>query len=130
VPYDENGAVLKELCRYLGITTNNVAEYEGLLMGLEAAIELGGKTVRIQSDSELMVRQLNGHYRVKNKRLKQLHQRALDLLHRLQTYHIIHIRREANQKADYLANQGIEQALKGTGGAGCLPRSKAQAIHR
>ena len=67
---DENGNVVKELSRYLGHTTNNVAEYEGLLMGLETLLELGKKRIRVQSDSQLLVRQLNGEYRVKDEKLK------------------------------------------------------------
>jgi ribonuclease HI len=67
--YDETGAVVKKLSRYLGQATNNVAEYEGLLMGLEALIQLGRKRIVVQSDSQLLVRQLNGQYRVKDEKL-------------------------------------------------------------
>jgi len=63
---DENGTVVKELSRHLGQATNNVAEYEALLMGLEALLQLGRKTIIVQSDSELLVRQLNDQYRVKD----------------------------------------------------------------
>src|SRR5205809_811694 len=69
---DESGAVIKEVSRYLGRTTNNVAEYEALLLGLEALIDSGKKAIRIQSDSQLLVRQLNGEYRVKDEKLKRL----------------------------------------------------------
>jgi ribonuclease HI len=62
---DETGAVVKELSRYLGRTTNNVAEYEGLIMGLEELVRLRRKKILVQSDSQLLVRQLNGEYRVK-----------------------------------------------------------------
>ena len=77
---DENGAVVKELSRYLGHATNNVAEYEGLLMGLEALRELDKKRVRVQSDSQLLVRQLNGEYRVRNEKLRALFQKVVALL--------------------------------------------------
>jgi ribonuclease HI len=110
VVLDETGAVLKELSRSLGIATNNVAEYQGLLLGLEAVLELGGKRLCVQSDSELLVRQLNGIYRVKNRNLKVLHHKALGLLRRLEAYRITHVPREQNRRADQLANQGIDQA--------------------
>lgn len=107
---DESGAVVKELSRYLGCTTNNVAEYEGLLMGLEALIQLGRKKIRVQSDSQLLVRQLNGEYRVKDEKLKVLYQRAMSLLRQFESYRILHVYREMNKVADQLANRGIDEA--------------------
>jgi ribonuclease HI len=107
---DENGNVVKELSRYLGRTTNNVAEYEGLLMGLEALIELGRKNIRVQSDSQLLVRQINGEYRVKDEKLKVLYQRAVALLRQFDSYRILHVYREMNRLADRLANRGIDEA--------------------
>jgi ribonuclease HI len=112
VIYNENGAVLKELCRYLGHATNNVAEYEGLLMGLEALVALGQKSVVVQSDSQLLVRQLNGEYRVKDEKLKALYERALALLRRFDSYRILHVPREMNKLADRLANRAIDEAIK------------------
>jgi len=109
---DESGAVVKELSRYLGRTTNNVAEYEGLLMGLDAILQLGRKKIRVQSDSQLLVRQLNGEYRVKDEKLKLLYQRALALLRQFDTYRILHVYREMNKIADRLANRGIDDAAK------------------
>jgi len=111
---DENGVVVKQMSRYLGRTTNNVAEYEALLMGLEALLELGQKHVVVQSDSQLMVRQLNGEYRVKDEKLKVLFERAKHLLRRLGSYRILHVRREMNKLADRLANRGIDRAIKTT----------------
>ena len=110
VIFDDTGATLKELCRYLGRVTNNVAEYEGLLMGLEEVLRMGGKRLRVESDSELLVRQLNGVYRVRHEKLAQLHRRAQELLRRLDGYRIIHVRREFNRIADRLANQAIDEA--------------------
>ena len=107
---DAQGAVVKELSRYLGRTTNNVAEYEGLLMGLRALLELGSKHMVVQSDSQLMVRQLNGEYRVKDEKLKELFEQAVGLLRRFASYRILHVRREMNKLADRLANQGVDQA--------------------
>ena len=110
--FDEHGNLVKKLDRYLGHATNNVAEYEALLMGLEAILDLGRKKVCVQSDSELLVRQLTGVYRVKDAKLKVLFDKAGILLRRLESYRIIHIRREYNKLADRLANQAIDKALK------------------
>ncbi|MBI2358822.1 MAG: ribonuclease HI family protein [Deltaproteobacteria bacterium] len=115
---DETGAVREELCRYLGQATNNVAEYEALLMGLEAVRRLGVRRVAIQSDSELLVRQLNGQYRVKDEKLRKLYERAVTLLRRLEAHRIIHVPRENNRLADRLANRAIDRALKGSRGKG------------
>jgi ribonuclease HI len=109
---DRNGTVMKELSRYLGRATNNVAEYEGLLMGLEALLQLGKKRIRVQSDSQLLVRQLNGEYRVKDEKLKVLFHRAMSLLRQFETYRIVHVPRELNKLADRLANKGIDEANK------------------
>jgi ribonuclease HI len=111
---DEHGVTVKELSRYLGETTNNVAEYEALLMGLEALIALGKKNIRVQSDSQLMVRQLNGQYRVRDARLQALFERARDLLRHFDRCTILHVRREANKLADKLANRSIDEACKKT----------------
>jgi ribonuclease HI len=111
---DENGVIMRELSRYLGRTTNNVAEYEGLLMGLEALLKLGQKRIVVQSDSQLMVRQLNGEYRVKDEKLKALFEQAMRLLRQFDSYRILHVRREMNKLADRLANRGIDQASKPT----------------
>jgi ribonuclease HI len=109
---DENGTLVKELSRYLGQTTNNVAEYEALIMGLEALLKLGKKRIRIQSDSQLLVRQLNGEYRVKDEKLKPLFQKAIALLRQFESYRIVHVPREENKLADRLANKGIDDAFK------------------
>ena len=109
---DERGVVVKELSRYLGHATNNVAEYEALLMGLEEVLRLGQRQIKIQSDSELLVRQLNGVYRVKDEKLKVLFEKVMGLLRQLDSYRILHVPRELNKLADRLANQGIDNALK------------------
>jgi ribonuclease HI len=107
-----DGTVVKELSRYLGRATNNVAEYEGLIMGLEALLEMGAKRIRVQSDSQLLVRQLNGEYRVKDDKLKILFSKARNLLNRFASYRIVHVYREANKIADRLANRGIDEARR------------------
>jgi ribonuclease HI len=112
VIFDAAGKTVRELTRYLGRTTNNVAEYEALLMGLEEALRLRVKRLRVESDSELLVRQLNGLYRVKNEKLIRLHQQAQALLRRLDSYRIIHVRREQNRTADRLANQAVEAGYR------------------
>jgi ribonuclease HI len=109
---DEKGAVVKELSRYLGQATNNVAEYEALLLGLETLIAMGKKNIRVQSDSELLVRQLNGLYRVRDPKLQVLFGRVRSLLRHFDRCTIVHVRREANKLADRLANRGIDDALK------------------
>jgi ribonuclease HI len=80
-------------------------------MGLKALLELGPKHIVVQSDSQLMVRQLNGEYRVKDEKLKVLFDQAVDLLRQFASYRILHVRREMNKLADRLANQGVDQAL-------------------
>jgi ribonuclease HI len=112
VIFDEAGNVVRELSRYLGHATNNVAEYQGLLMGLEALLQLGKKRIRVQSDSQLLVRQLNGEYRVKDEKLKILFHKAVALLRQFETYRIVHVPRELNKSADRLANKGIDEAIK------------------
>jgi ribonuclease HI len=112
VIFDEAGNVVRELSRYLGHATNNVAEYQGLLMGLEALLQLGKKRIRVQSDSQLLVRQLNGEYRVKDEKLKILFYKAVALLRQFETYRIVHVPRELNKSADRLANKGIDEAIK------------------
>lgn len=109
---DASGQVVKELRLYLGKATNNVAEYKALLMGIEGVLEIEVKKLRIQSDSELLVRQLNGFYRVKDEKLKPLYAKAVELLRQLECYRIIHVKREHNKPADRLANQAIDNALK------------------
>ena len=81
--------MVKKLGRYLGHATNNVAEYEGLLMGLEALLQLGRRRIRVQSDSQLLVRQLSSQ-----RRLKRLFERAMTLLRQFDSVEIVHVRRE------------------------------------
>jgi ribonuclease HI len=109
---DENGAVVQEMSRYLGRATNNVAEYEALLMGLEALLASGKTRITVQSDSQLLVRQLTGEYRVKDEKLKLLFERAKALLSQFSSYRILHVPRELNKLADRLANRAIDEAGK------------------
>lgn len=106
---DEKGNVIEKTCKYIGIATNNIAEYNALILALETAKQIGAKEVKIYSDSELMVKQIKGEYRVKNEGLKPLYQNVMSLLKDFKAYGIIHIEREKNTEADKLANQAIDE---------------------
>ncbi|MBK4732263.1 ribonuclease HI family protein [Oxynema sp. CENA135] len=107
---DEEGNVLEELAKYLGIATNNQAEYQGAILGLEKALEIGVKRVRLRADSQLMIKQIRGEYRVKNPALKPLYDRVMTLLSRFEGYDPPeHIRREQNREADAQANRAIDE---------------------
>ncbi len=101
---------------YLGVTTNNVAEYAGLIAALERALALGVKVLEVRSDSELLVRQLRGVYRVRAPHLVPLWRHATSLVRRLDRFGIEHVRRERNTDADRLANAAIDSR------ASTLPR--------
>lgn len=105
---DPEGHVIKKLKKYLGRTTNNVAEYNAILIALESARDLGLNSVRILADSELMVKQLNGVYRVKSADLKPLYDRAMGLIKSFKDCNIAHVYREENSTADSLANEAID----------------------
>ena len=111
---DEAGRKIAALSQYLGHQTNNFAEYQGLIAALEYAIEHGHKALKVISDSELLVRQIKGIYKVKNATLQELHGRAKQLIAQLDWFSIDHALREHNQEADDLANQAMD---KGTGRA-------------
>lgn len=105
----EDGEAVAEIAEYIGETTNNVAEYQGLIFGLKKLIELGGQEVEIRADSELMVKQLKGEYRVKHPNLIPLYREVRTLLEKVPSYKIIHVRREMNKEADRLSNQAIDE---------------------
>jgi ribonuclease HI len=108
----EDGTTLAEIGEFLGVATNNVAEWRALLSGLAAAAELGVDDLQIRLDSELVVRQLTGVYRVKHPDLIPLHARAKRLLAKFNTVEIGHIRRKYNAAADALVNRTLDEALK------------------
>lgn len=97
---------------YIGETTNNVAEYRALLLALAEAEKLSPPAVTVRSDSELLVRQLNGEYRVKSPLLKPLFLDAVRRLRRFPSARILHVGREENVQADLLANRAIDEHLK------------------
>jgi ribonuclease HI len=109
---DESGKKVAALSEYLGHQTNNFAEYQGLIAALEYAIKTGPKALKLISDSELLVRQIKGIYKVKNAVLQDLHARAKELIAQLDWFSIGHAFREQNQEADRLANEAMD---KGTG---------------
>lgn len=117
---DESGRKVAALSEYLGHQTNNFAEYQGLIAALEYALQHGPKALKVISDSELLVRQIKGIYKVKNATLKDLHARAKELIAQLEWFSIGHALREHNQEADRLANEAMD---KGMGGK--LPRVHA-----
>ena len=104
----EDGTVLAQEGIYLGKTTNNVAEYRGLVGALESAVKLGAQEVTVLSDSELLVHQMNGQYRVRNAGLVPLYEQAKRLAGRLERCVFQHVRREANDEADRLANRAMD----------------------
>jgi ribonuclease HI len=93
---------------YLGKTTNNIAEYTGMIKALEHAQKLGGKKLLVNSDSELMVKQLNGQYRVKNEGLKPLYEQAIKLRRKFDLVTFKHIYRDQNSQADALCNEAMD----------------------
>ncbi|HPL63924.1 MAG: ribonuclease HI family protein [Syntrophales bacterium] len=105
------GDIEAALKKSLGVCTNNEAEYKALILGLEEALRMKNRRLRIFLDSELIVRQLQGVYRIKNSRLSGLAAEARNLLSFLDGYTIEHIPRERNAMADRLANEAIDEAL-------------------
>jgi ribonuclease HI len=105
---DGDGVVLAEIAEGLGETTNNVAEYTAVIRGLERALELGASEVLLRSDSQLLINQLTGRYRVRTPHLQPLYRRVRELAARLGSVEYEHVRRELNTEADRLANQGVD----------------------
>ena len=109
VLFAENGEELVTRSVYLGTCTNNVAEYQALLIGLEEALRQGCTDLAVALDSELIVRQIQGRYKVKNEGLLPLFQQVRERLAQFDKWSIIHVPRAQNARADQLANQGIDQ---------------------
>src|SRR5712692_3664146 len=108
---DQSGQKIAALSEYLGHQTNNFAEYQGLIAALEYALDHGHKALRVISDSELLVRQIKGIYKVKNRALRELHSRAKELIARLDWFSIEHALREHNREADRLANAAMDKGM-------------------
>jgi len=122
---DEAGKKLAALSEYLGHQTNNFAEYQGLIAALEYAVKNGHKALKVISDSELLVRQIKGIYKVKNATLQDLHARAKELIRQLEWFSIGHALREHNKEADRLANAAMD---KGMGRAPQTPSASVSTL--
>lgn len=105
----DSGEVLVELARYLGIRTNNYAEWTAVEAALDEALRLGASHVDLRMDSELVARQITGRYRVKHPDLKPIHARVMAMLARLTGYTVGHVPRERNKEADRLSNVAIDE---------------------
>jgi ribonuclease HI len=110
VVQDADGAVLEERGERIGTATNNVAEYKALLLGIERARERGASELELVGDSELIVRQVKGEYKVKDATLRELHGEVLRALRPFASWSIRHVRREQNAEADRLVNQVLDGA--------------------
>lgn len=110
---DEQGMKLQARHRWLGHMTNNEAEYHALIDGLKAAAPWNPERLEVYMDSNLVVQQLNGEFRVKNPNLQLLFKQAIDLLQCFPNRTVRHVEREKNRRADYLANQAIDEHGRG-----------------
>jgi ribonuclease HI len=108
---EPSGQVIDRIGKFLGVQTNNVAEYTALLLGLRRAKELGVAEVEVFADSELMIRQLGGRYQVKSATLRPLYDEALQLLNEFERVKLVHVPREMNRAADEMSNRAIDERL-------------------
>lgn len=125
VIHDSQGKKIAGLSQYLGRQTNNFAEYQALIAALEYAVEHGPKALRVISDSELLVRQVKGIYKVKEPTLRDLHGRAKELISQLEWFDVEHVLRGHNREADELANQAMD---KGSGRA--MPQAVKPSVQQ
>ncbi|MFC1795023.1 phosphoribosylglycinamide formyltransferase [Planctomycetota bacterium] len=105
---DASGTQLEAKAFFLGRATNNVAEYTGFVKALEAAAQIGPEQLRVFSDSELLVRQINGQYKVKSEQIRPLYQQAVSLLSQFKSWKVRHVTRDKNKQADSLVNQALD----------------------
>jgi ribonuclease HI len=111
---NEKAQPVAELSEYLGKQTNNYAEYSGLLAALQYAVQHDYQSLKVFSDSELMVKQIKGQYKVNNPALKELHGKARQFIGKLDSFTITHVLRGKNQDADRLANEAMDRGMKRT----------------
>ena len=104
---DDKKKKIKEIYKYIGEATNNVAEYSALISGLEEVANLGGNEVVIHMDSELAIKQLSGEYKVKDAGIRELFEKALNILKKFNSFEVKHIERAKNKEADKLVNKAI-----------------------
>lgn len=123
------GLPVVEFAEAIGTATNNVAEYTALVAALEKAAELGVRKLTVFSDSELIVKQMNGEYKVKNADMQELYKEAVELRKRFESVVLKHVRREQNKRADELCNLVLDSKLSpgGAGGGGAQPTPAAPA---
>jgi ribonuclease HI len=124
---DAEGNRLAELSDFLGVQTNNFAEYSGLVAALEYALKHGYGTVKVVSDSELLVKQIKGQYKVRSESLLAIYQEAKQLIRKLDRFEIRHVLRHLNKDADRLANLAMDRGMKTRGNANSAPRADAYA---
>lgn len=110
VIFGPDGEPVVEMGSVIGVATNNVAEYQALVAGLEAARSRGVTDLEVRLDSLLLVRQVSGEFRVKAENLKPLHRRAVALLRGIDRVRVLHVRRHLNTRADALANLALDEA--------------------
>jgi ribonuclease HI len=106
---DDKGNLVTSISRRIGKATNNQAEYQAIITGLEKAIKLGARQVKVYSDSELVVKQINGRYRVKNTSLRILYENVVNLAGPLEKFSIHHVPRARSTEADNLANKALDR---------------------
>lgn len=107
---DSSGKRVKEISKYIGEATNNIAEYNALLYGLEETLILRADEIKINLDSELVAKQISGEYRVKDANIRPLFERAMNMLKSFKNFEINHIDRSKNKEADKLVNKAINLA--------------------
>jgi ribonuclease HI len=122
---DANGGVVAKLKKYIGRFTNNVAEYYGLIAAMDYAQSHGVRAIRIESDSELLVKQMRGQYKVKSADLQPLYERAQKMSKAFDSFRIDHVYREQNREADALANEALDETEGKPAVPGAAPKPSA-----
>ncbi len=125
---DGSGAIIARLKKYIGQNTNNVAEYFGLIAALDYAQTHGVRALRVESDSELMVKQMRGQYKVKSADLKPLFERAKKMSQGLDSFRIEHVYREQNREADALVNQALDETGRSGSNAAEKPPARENTM--
>jgi ribonuclease HI len=124
---DGRGEIVAKLKKYIGRMTNNVAEYYGLIAALDYAQAHGVRALRIESDSELLVKQMRGQYKVKSEDLRPLFERAKKMSQGFDSFRIEHVYREQNREADALANEALDETEGGKPKTPATPKSESGA---
>lgn len=126
---DASGEIVARLKKYIGQNTNNVAEYFALIAALDYAQAHGVRAMRVESDSELLVKQMRGQYKVKSGDLRPLYERARKMSQAFESFRIEHVYREQNREADTLVNQALDETSRaGSSGAAQKPAAKENPL--